>query len=86
PPTSPFRTNLQSLTAKYFAEFNDGAFGGALSSVRVVWSPRLNSTAGVTKSSRRGGGGVWTYTSVVELSTKVVDSEAKLKEVSDEII
>ena len=93
PPTPPslrlplpcLSTNLQSLTAKYFAEFNGGAFGGALSAVKVEWSQRLNSTAGVTKSSRRGGGAGGrglVYSSVVELSSKVVDNEAKLKQVS----
>lgn len=64
-------------------EFNEGVFGGALSGVEVTWSPRLHKTAGVTKSFRRtkGLGGGWTYVSAVELSTKVVDSEAKLREV-----
>lgn len=76
-----------SLTAKYFTEFNEGAFGGALSDVRVTWSKRLLRTAGVTKSRREygGGGGAGMggprYTSEVELSAKVVDTEAKLKEV-----
>eukprot|EP00903_Cladosiphon_okamuranus_P019474 g17908.t1 len=69
------------LTAKYFAEFNEGAFGGALSDVRVTWSTRLQSTAGVTKSLRRSNAsGGFTYVSVVELSTKVLDSDTKLRQ------
>lgn len=71
-----------SLTAKYFAEFNEGAFGGALSDVGVTWSARLQSTAGVTKSLRRtSASGGSTYVSVVELSTKVLDTETKLRQV-----
>lgn len=89
---------LYRLTAKYFVEFNDGAFGGALSGVTVTWSKRLLRTAGVTKSRREygnsrgvafgrggidGGGGTFgtRYISKVELSWKVVDNEAKLREV-----
>eukprot|EP00752_Nemacystus_decipiens_P015669 g13983.t1 len=76
-----FAQARDSLTAKYFAEFNEGAFGGALSDVRVLWSPRLQSTAGVTKSLRRtSAAGGSTYVSVVELSTKVVDSDTKLRQ------
>lgn len=71
-----------SLTAKYLEEFNQGAFGGALSDVRVTWSTRLKSTAGVTKSLRRSSvSGGFTYVSAVELSTKVLDSETKLRQV-----
>lgn len=71
------------MTAEYFTEFNNGAFGGALSDVRVAWSTRLNSTAGVTKSlRRRNASGDFSYLSTVELSTKVLDSESKLREVS----
>lgn len=72
-----------SLTTKYFKEFNEGVFGGALSDVRMMWSPRLKSTAGVTKCSRRrdASGGGYSYVAVVELSTKVLDSESKLRQV-----
>lgn len=72
-----------SLTAKYFAEFNEGAFGGALSNVKVAWSARLSTTAGVTKSLRRvnPSGEDYAYLSTVELSTKVLDSEDKLQQV-----
>ncbi|CAM9929182.1 unnamed protein product, partial [Ectocarpus sp. 8 AP-2014] len=75
------RTN-PSLTAKYFAEFNEGAFGGALSDVKVAWSARLSTTAGVTKSLRRvnPSGEDYAYLSTVELSTKVLDSEDKLQQ------
>ncbi|CAM9564746.1 unnamed protein product, partial [Choristocarpus tenellus] len=48
-----FRKRRDSLTAKYFEEFNAGVFEGALSSVRVEWSKRLLRTAGLTRSSRR---------------------------------
>lgn len=68
--------------AKYFVEFNAGAFGGKLSGVEVKWSQRLNSTAGVTKcAKRRTDAGGWDYVSTVELSSKVVDSTSKLREV-----
>lgn len=72
-----------SLTAKYFVEFNEGAFGGALSDIKVAWSARLSTTAGVTKSLRRvnPSGEDYSYLSTVELSTKVLDSEDKLRQV-----
>ncbi|CBJ26687.1 conserved unknown protein [Ectocarpus siliculosus] len=77
-----FSRARDSLTAKYFAEFNEGAFGGALSDVKVAWSARLSTTAGVTKSLRRvnPSGEDYAYLSTVELSTKVLDSEDKLQQ------
>ncbi|CAN0380945.1 unnamed protein product, partial [Scytosiphon promiscuus] len=47
----------------------------------VTWSPRLSTTAGVTKSLRRSNAsGGFTYVSAVELSTKVLDTESKLQQ------
>ncbi|CAM9703105.1 unnamed protein product [Ectocarpus fasciculatus] len=77
-----FSRARESLTAKYFVEFNEGAFEGSLSDVKVAWSARLSTTAGVTKSLRRvnASGEGYAYLSTVELSTKVLDSEDKLRQ------
>ena len=73
---------VESLTAKYFAEFNNGVFGGALSDVKVTWNNRLSRTAGITQCVRRRAPfGGFEYVSSVELSSKVLDTEPKLRQV-----
>ncbi|CAM9282923.1 unnamed protein product [Chrysoparadoxa australica] len=75
-----FQRQRDDLTARYFRIFNEGAFDGALSSVQVTWSKKLLQTAGITVCTKlRALSGKMTHKAKVELSTKVVDSEDKLR-------
>ena len=76
-----FARGRDRLTAEAFSEFNAGAFGGALSSVEVTWSKRLQTTAGLTrlKRVREGGGEEARRIATIELSTKCLDSSDRLR-------
>ena len=86
-----FRRRRDAATAALFAHYNLAVFGGRLpADTQVTWSPRLRTTAGVTHFlQRRGGGGGAgagastalppTRLARVELSTKVIDSDARLE-------
>jgi predicted SprT family Zn-dependent metalloprotease len=75
-------SNRESVTRSTFREFNRDVFGGKLSSVEVIWSKKLNTTAGQTRLLK---GTPLTFDSPrprlakVELSTKVIDDESKLR-------
>jgi len=78
-----FRRNRDQITSLAFNEFNQKAFKGELGNVVVQWSKKLNTTAGLTrlqKISRDMTPGVpLKRQAVIELSTKVVDDEEKLR-------
>ena len=83
-----FRRRRDAAAAALFARYNEAVFGGKLpADTQVTWSPRLRTTAGVTHFlKRRSGGGGGdpptlppTRLARVELSTKVIDSDARLE-------
>eukprot|EP00584_Thalassiosira_punctigera_P010979 CAMPEP_0172545294 /NCGR_PEP_ID=MMETSP1067-20121228/15252_1 /TAXON_ID=265564 ORGANISM="Thalassiosira punctigera, Strain Tpunct2005C2" /NCGR_SAMPLE_ID=MMETSP1067 /ASSEMBLY_ACC=CAM_ASM_000444 /LENGTH=788 /DNA_ID=CAMNT_0013332011 /DNA_START=108 /DNA_END=2474 /DNA_ORIENTATION=+ len=78
--TLAFRKNRDALTSHTFAEFDQKAFRNALSSVRVTWSNKLNTTAGVTRlRGRLGDDNAHTRVATIELATKVIDDEDRLR-------
>jgi predicted SprT family Zn-dependent metalloprotease len=78
-----FRRNRDQITASAFDEFNRNAFGGKLEKVVVEWSKKLNTTAGLTRlkklSTDMTPGVPLKRHAIIELSTKVVDDEEKLR-------
>ena len=69
-----------------YAEFNAAVFGGRLpSDLAIKWNANLQTTAGITQYGRRaggdgGGGSGFVYYAHIELSTKVIDRMARLKQ------
>lgn len=78
-----FKKNRDSLSKQTFSEFDQAAFSGKLSSVEVVWSNTLRTTAGLTrlkKSYRNMRPGVpQERLASIELSTKVLDNNERLR-------
>lgn len=78
-----FRRNRDQITSSAFDEFNRNAFRGELGNVVVQWSKKLNTTAGLTRlqtiSTNMTPGVPLKRQAVIELSTKVVDDEEKLR-------
>lgn len=71
-----FAKSRDALTAELFAELNAYVFGGQLPAHLVIsWHKRLLTTAGRTVMRRRGA----ERSAEVELSTKVVDCYARLR-------
>jgi len=82
------------LTQNYFDDFNKNVFDNVLSEVKVIWSPRLRTTAGVTrlkqlfKTTTYGKGTkseqsrkeAFERIASIDLSSKVIDSEDRLRE------
>jgi hypothetical protein len=78
--TLAFRKNRDTLTVHTFSEFNQQAFQGVLSNVKVMWSKKLNKTAGVTRMrGKLGENNAHTRVASIELSTKVIDDEERLR-------
>ena len=78
--TAAFRKNRSNLTKHTFAEFNQKAFGGALSSVEVTWSNKLNTTAGITRMrGKLGKNNADSRVASIDLATKVIDNEERLR-------
>uniref|UniRef100_A0A7S1BDD0 SprT-like domain-containing protein n=1 Tax=Corethron hystrix TaxID=216773 RepID=A0A7S1BDD0_9STRA len=90
---SSFKAKKDILTQTYFNEFNRKVFHSALSEVKVEWSTRLQTTAGITKlrrmckttTTKSGDKHLKSVeeierTASIELSTKVLDNEDRLKE------
>jgi predicted SprT family Zn-dependent metalloprotease len=71
------------LTAAFFSEFDRKAFHGATSNVEIVWNKKLTTTAGLTRLRRCKAnmtpGVPLKRLACIELSTKVVDSEERLR-------
>ena len=77
---STFRKDATVITSRTFAEFNNLAFNNKLSSVEVNWSNKLNTTAGITRMrGKLGEKNAHTRTAVIELATKVIDDEERLR-------
>lgn len=78
--TATFRKNRDAITSQTFSEFNKQVFHGALSSVIVTWSKKLNKTAGITRMrGKLGDRNSHTRVAAIELSTKVIDDEERLR-------
>ncbi|KAI9029248.1 SprT-like family-domain-containing protein, partial [Hyaloraphidium curvatum] len=72
----------ERLARDLYAEFNARIFSSLLpASLPIEWSNKLNTTAGRTHTRRERplGGSEWTYHARIELSTKVLDAEGKLR-------
>ena len=75
-----FQKHRDILTLKVFRDYNQRAFDGKLSSVKVVWSNKLRTTAGLTRLKRisKLGGTPEERLATIELSQKVLDDEDRL--------
>jgi len=72
-----FVEQREKLSQEYYEHFNDKAFGKKLpAQAKITWNKRMKSTAGRTKLHKRGKS---EYAAEIELSAKVLDSEAKLR-------
>jgi predicted SprT family Zn-dependent metalloprotease len=74
-----FKRNKEIITSKTFEEFNSLIFKNNLNGVKVQWSSRLIKTAGITRLKRCGKGDGATRTAMIELSTKLIDCEDRLR-------
>ena len=74
-----FARKREQYTTSTFAEFNTKVFNGSLSSVEVVWSRRLNTTAGLTRLKRIGTSDTMRHIATIELSTKILDNLERLR-------
>ena len=78
--TLAFRKNREALTSKTFSEFNQRVFQNELSSVKVTWSNKLNTTAGMTRMrGKLGADQAHTRVATIELASKVIDDEERLR-------
>jgi hypothetical protein len=78
-----FKKNRDTLSTKYFDEYNEAVFDGKLTKkVEVVWSNMLRTTAGLTRLKRRHvdftPGVPVTRLARIELSTKVLNDPERL--------
>jgi len=77
---STFRKDRNAITSRTFSEFNKLAFNSKLSSVEVNWSNKLNTTAGITRMrGKLGEKNAHTRVATIELATKVIDDEDRLR-------
>ncbi len=77
---STFRKDRNTIASRTFAEFNKLAFNNKLSSVEVTWSNKLNTTAGITRMrGKLGEKNSHTRTATIELASKVIDDEERLR-------
>lgn len=74
-----FKRNRESITKDTFHEFNSRIFKEALSGVDIQWSTRLTKTAGLTRLKRRGKDSNAVRIAAIELSTKLIDCEDRLR-------
>mmetsp|Transcript_3888 Transcript_3888/g.7882 ORF Transcript_3888/g.7882 Transcript_3888/m.7882 type:complete len:915 (-) Transcript_3888:14-2758(-) len=75
-----FRKHRESITQHTFRDFDTRAFRNALSSVTVTWSNKLNTTAGITRmKGRLGTEHASSRVATIELATKVIDNEERLR-------
>ena len=71
-----FQKNRESLARSAADAFNKSAFGDRLPRFEISFNSRLRTTAGMTRCCRGADG---SRTSAVELSDKVIDSEARMR-------
>ena len=76
--TLAFRKRRDAILSSTFSEFNKLAYQNTLSSVQVTWSNKLNTTAGITRM-RGKLNQPNSRTATIELATKVIDNEEKLR-------
>jgi hypothetical protein len=77
---STFRKDRNAITSRTFSKFNKLAFNSKLSSVEVNWSNKLNTTAGITRMrGKLGEKNAHTRVATIELATKVIDDEDRLR-------
>lgn len=75
-----FNKSRDKLTSETFAEFNQLAFANQLSSVKVEWSKKLNTTAGITRMRGKLGEKYSdSRVATIELATKVIENEEQLR-------
>ncbi len=74
-----FQSQRDLLTNLTFDDFNRIVFENALKSVEVTWSKRLTSTAGITRLRKKKTSTKIEYTASIELSTKLIDNEERLR-------
>ena len=76
-----FKKRREILAQQYFQEFDKKVFHGKLSDhTTVKWSSKLRTTAGHTKlRTIRAEGQAARCSSMIELSTKVLDSDTRLR-------
>ncbi|KAI9144623.1 hypothetical protein BKA69DRAFT_722748 [Paraphysoderma sedebokerense] len=70
-----FIRNRETITLQLYKEYNERIFKNQLpEKLDIIWSAKLNTTAGRTYTRRvKRGNGEWSYSASVELSTKVLD-------------
>jgi hypothetical protein len=75
-----FRKSREQRARSLFADFNRAAFSGALVKVELLWSNKLRTTAGLTRLKRKlGNSGAPERSATIELSTKIIDEENRLR-------
>jgi len=75
-----FNKSRDKLTSETFTEFNQRAFANQLSSVKVEWSKKLNTTAGITRMRGKLGEQYSdSRVATIELATKVIENEEQLR-------
>ena len=73
-----FRKKRDSILTSTFSTFNQLAFQNALAPVEVTWSNKLNTTAGITRMKGKLGSPE-SRVATIELATKVIDNEERLR-------
>lgn len=74
-----FKKNKEIITRQTFDEFDKLVFKNRLQDVQVQWSSRLIKTAGVTRLKKCRKGDSVIHTAMIELSTKLIDCEDRLR-------
>lgn len=74
-----FKRNRDAITLATKQWFDKTVFKGALDSVSVTYAPRLTSTAGLTRLKTRTSKGIQTRLASIELSSKLIDDEQRLR-------
>jgi predicted SprT family Zn-dependent metalloprotease len=74
-----FKRNRDAITLATKQLFDKTVFKGALESVQVTYVPRLTSTAGLTRLKTRTTNGVQSRLASIELSSKLIDDEQRLR-------
>lgn len=74
-----FKRNRDAITLATKQWFDKTVFKGALESVQITYVPRLTSTAGLTRLKTRTTNGVQSRLASIELSSKLIDDEQRLR-------
>ncbi|TPX35869.1 hypothetical protein SmJEL517_g01696 [Synchytrium microbalum] len=79
PASKKFKQTRESMAQSLYAEFNTRVFGNRLNDVAITWSVKLNKTAGRTWTRQEMRNGEVVRLARIELSSKVIDEEYKLR-------